>query len=157
MVVSSHPRDSGLGQTWSSALSNPLCLKRLRDFHFTSSTDYRIHRNHPNLYKRKSPKHRTSSTNGFRLHLIVVADPLSIAASVAGLATAAQMISVGISKLLSSKSEGFKDIIEVRTTVDTRFVVQEVQLLLLNQAKSKPERAAMIMFKELASTLTGPR
>ncbi|KAG4437681.1 hypothetical protein IFR05_006843 [Cadophora sp. M221] len=66
------------------------------------------------------------------------------------------MASVGISKLLSSKKSGSQEIMEVKTTLDTlRPVLQQVQLLLLDQAKIDPERAAMIMFEEITSTLTG--
>ncbi|KAH7354772.1 hypothetical protein BKA65DRAFT_228383 [Rhexocercosporidium sp. MPI-PUGE-AT-0058] len=84
-----------------------------------------------------------------------MAEPLSVAASVGGLLTATQMASVGISKLLSSKQSGPKEILEVKMTIDTlRPVVQQVQLLLSNQAKIDPERAAMILFEEIAWTLT---
>ncbi|KAH9214441.1 hypothetical protein DL95DRAFT_503359 [Leptodontidium sp. 2 PMI_412] len=74
----------------------------------------------------------------------------------AGLLTAPQIASVGISKLLSSKKSRSQEIKEVKTTLDTlRPVLQQVQLLLFDQAKINPERAAMIMFEEIASTLTG--
>ncbi|KAK0103378.1 hypothetical protein ONS95_005404 [Cadophora gregata] len=84
-----------------------------------------------------------------------MSDPLSVAASVAGLLTAAQMTSAAISKLVSTKKSGSSEINDIKTTVDTlRPVVQQVQLLLLNQAKIHPERAAMILFEEIALTLT---
>ncbi len=84
-----------------------------------------------------------------------MADPLSVAASVAGLLTAAQLVSVGIGKIVSSHKNGSKEIKDIKTTVETlRSVLEHLQLLLLNRTSVDPKRASMIMVDEIIATLT---
>lgn len=84
-----------------------------------------------------------------------MADPLSVAASIAGLLTAAQLVSAGIGRVVSSKKSGLREIRDIKTTVDTlRSVLSQLQLLLLSRASIDPRRASLIMVDEVVATLT---
>ncbi|KAI6711652.1 rhoGEF domain-containing protein [Diplocarpon mali] len=84
-----------------------------------------------------------------------MADPLSVAASIAGLLTAAQLVSVGISKVVSGHRSGSREIKDIKTIVDTlRKVLLQLQMLLLSRASVDPKRASLIMVDEVVTTLT---
>jgi hypothetical protein len=82
-------------------------------------------------------------------------DPLSVAASVAGLLTAAKEVSSAIDKIIKSRKKGPKEIADIKSTVDTlRSVLLQLQLLLLSRASINRERASLILVDEVVVTLT---
>ena len=82
-------------------------------------------------------------------------DPLSVAASVVGLLTAAKDVSSAIDKIMSSRKRGFKEIREIKSTVDTlRSVLLQLQLLLISRSNINRERASLILVDEVVVTLT---
>jgi hypothetical protein len=82
-------------------------------------------------------------------------DPLSVAASVAGLLTAAKEVSSAIDRIVTARRKGFKEIIAIKSTVDTlRSVLLQLQLLLLSRASINRERASLILVDEVVVTLT---
>lgn len=82
-------------------------------------------------------------------------DPLSVAASIAGLLTASHQVSSAVGSIISSRRHGAKDAKKIKTTVDTlRSVLQQLQLLLLNQATIDARRASLILVDEIVATLT---
>ncbi|KAF4626605.1 hypothetical protein G7Y89_g11553 [Cudoniella acicularis] len=83
-------------------------------------------------------------------------DPLSVVTSIAGLLKAAAAVSSIASKISASKTSGFKEIRNVKTTVETiRSVLLQLQFLLLRSATINHERASMILVNEVVVTLTG--
>jgi hypothetical protein len=83
-------------------------------------------------------------------------DPLSVAASIAGLLQAAAGVSSILSKMSASKPSGFKEIQDVKTTVETlRSVLLQLQSLLLRNAKVDHKQASLILVDEVVATLTG--
>jgi len=84
-----------------------------------------------------------------------MADPLSVAASVAGLLTAAKEVSFVIDKITKSRKSGPKEMSAIKSTVDTlRSVLLQLQLLLLSRASINQERASLILVNEIVVTLT---
>lgn len=82
-------------------------------------------------------------------------DPLSVAASIADLLTAAEKTSSAISKVIKSHKTGKKDIIEVKRIVNSfRSLFTQLQLLLLRRTAIDPDRTSMILVEEIVTTLT---
>lgn len=82
-------------------------------------------------------------------------DPLSVAASVAGLLTAAKEVSSAIDKIVKGRKKGSKEMTEIKSTIVTlRSVLLQLQLLLLSRASIDRERASLILVDEVVVTLT---
>ncbi|CZR54148.1 uncharacterized protein PAC_04031 [Phialocephala subalpina] len=82
-------------------------------------------------------------------------DPLSIAASIVGLVTAAKHISGVCGKLIGSRKNGLEEINSVMNVVDTlRSVLLQVRVLVLDQGAIDASRGAMILVDEVITTLS---
>jgi len=84
-----------------------------------------------------------------------MADPLSVAASIAGLLTVAGKISTVVIDLTSKSKAAPKDIENVRSSVETiRAVLLQLQLLLLGRAKVNRQRTSLILVEQVVITLS---
>lgn len=84
-----------------------------------------------------------------------MADPLSVAASIVGILTAAQGISVCITKLVSKAKKAPEEMMELKTTVDTiHAVLSQLQSLLLGQVRLNHARTALVLVDQIVIALS---
>lgn len=84
-----------------------------------------------------------------------MSDPLSVAASIAGLLTLAGKITTVIVDLTSKSKAAPKDIQYVRTSIETiRAVLLQLQMLLLGRARVDRQRTSLILVEQVVITLS---
>jgi len=83
-------------------------------------------------------------------------DPLSVAASIAGLLSAAKEVSSIIRRIASSRKTGIREINEILITVQIlRSVLLHLQLLLCSPSVISAAGSSLIMVEEVVVTLSG--
>jgi len=83
-------------------------------------------------------------------------DPLSVAASIAGLLSAAKEVSSIIRRIASSRKTGIQEINEILITVQIlRSVLLHLQLLLCSPSVISAAGSSLIMVEEVVVTLSG--
>ena len=85
-----------------------------------------------------------------------MADPLSIAASIIGILTAAQSISKCMAKLVSKIKNAPEEFLELKSTIDTiHIVLSKLQNLLLGQANIHHSRSTLVFVDQIVIVLSG--
>ena len=83
-----------------------------------------------------------------------MADPLSVAASVVGLLTAAAQISQTLYNVTKRMKRAPKEIKDARTEVDDiRNVLSQLQLFVMGAAKASSSRTSLILVEQVVATL----
>jgi hypothetical protein len=83
-----------------------------------------------------------------------MADPLSVAASIVGLLTAAAQISQTLYTVTKRVKKAPKEVKEARTEVDNiRNILEQLQLFVLGASKASKSRTALILVDQVVATL----
>ena len=82
-------------------------------------------------------------------------DPLTIAAAIVGILTAAQQVSSCVGNLISKAKKAPDEFVELKSTVDTiHAFLSQLQALLLGQADPKQRRLGLILVDQIVVALS---